>query len=130
MRTVAAANCRTLQVSKDQPLENQAAYAIMSLKMNSATGGGSAGLNENRTADAMVPVHVCWTDAEAGVVVSYLAAHGITSVVGASMPRSIYPLTVDGMGQITLEVERSKAEEARALLAAREKDAESPEDSP
>ena len=81
-------------------------------------------MSEDRTSESMVPIHVCWTDAEAEVVLSYLAAHGIAGVVsGASMPKSVLPLTVDGMGQITLEVERARAAEAKALLAAREGEA-------
>ena len=82
-------------------------------------------MSEDHPSRTLVPVHVCWTDAEAEVVLSYLASNGIAAVVGgASMPKSVLPFTVDGMGQITLEVEDSRAEEAKALLAARETETE------
>ena len=66
---------------------------------------------------ALVPVHVCWNDVEADIVISFLGAQGIRAMSNARGPRSVYPVNTDGMGEIRVLVAREAAEEARALLA-------------
>ena len=53
---------------------------------------------------------------EAGIVRSLLEAHGILSVVSSDVPQSIFPLSVDGLGNIRLAVHPSEAEEAERII--------------
>jgi ribonuclease III len=53
---------------------------------------------------------------EAGVVRSLLEAHGVISVVSSDVPHSIFPLSVDGLGEVRLSVRRDDAEEARRII--------------
>jgi ribonuclease-3 len=53
---------------------------------------------------------------EARVVRSLLEAHGIMSVVSSDVPQSIFPLSVDGLGDIRLAVHHSEAEEAERII--------------
>ena len=42
-----------------------------------------------------------------------LEAHGIASLVSSDVPRSIFPLAVDGIGDVRISVRTDDAEEAR-----------------
>jgi len=53
---------------------------------------------------------------EAGVVRSLLEAHGIMSVLSSDVPQSIFPLSVDGLGEIRIAVHHSEAEEAERII--------------
>jgi ribonuclease III len=53
---------------------------------------------------------------EAGIVRSLLEAHGILSVVSSDVPQSIFPLSVDGLGNIRLAVHPSDSEEAERII--------------
>ena len=53
---------------------------------------------------------------EARIVRSLLEAHGIMSVVSSEVPQSIFPLSVDGLGDIRLAVHHSEAEEAERII--------------
>jgi ribonuclease III len=53
---------------------------------------------------------------EAGIVRSLLEAHGIMSVVSSDVPQSIFPLSVDGLGNIRLAVHPSEADEAERII--------------
>jgi ribonuclease-3 len=53
---------------------------------------------------------------EARVVRSLLEAHGIMSVVSSDVPQSIFPLSVDGLGDIRIAVHHSEAEEAERVI--------------
>jgi ribonuclease III len=53
---------------------------------------------------------------EAGIVRSLLEAHGILSVVSSDVPQSIFPLSVDGLGNIRLAVHPSESEEAERII--------------
>ena len=50
------------------------------------------------------------------MVRSLLEAHGIMSVVSSDVPQSIFPLSVDGLGDIRLAVHPSEAEEAERVI--------------
>ena len=76
---------------------------------------------ESETEDSgglLVPVHHCWGDTEAVVLVSFLAARGIEACMNSQIAHSVYPLTVDGLGGVQILVEQRLADEARRLLAA------------
>jgi hypothetical protein len=64
----------------------------------------------------MIPVHVCWTDEEADVVVSYLRARGIDAQTTSEALRGVFALEVDGLGEVQVVVPEDRAAEARALL--------------
>jgi ribonuclease III len=53
---------------------------------------------------------------EARVVRSLLEAHGVLSVVSSDVPHSIFPLSVDGLGEVRLSVHPDDAEEARRII--------------
>jgi ribonuclease-3 len=53
---------------------------------------------------------------EARVVRSLLEAHGIMSVVSSDVPHSIFPLSVDGLGEVRLSVHPEEAAEARRVI--------------
>ena len=53
---------------------------------------------------------------EAEIVRSLLEAHGILSVISSDVPQSIFPLSVDGLGNIRLAVHPSESEEAERVI--------------
>ena len=75
----------------------------------------------------LVPVHRCWGDNQAAVLVSYLAAHGIAAGMSTQIGHSMFPLTVDGLGAVEIVVQEGSADEARRLLASCEEDGTSRE---
>jgi ribonuclease-3 len=58
------------------------------------------------------------SDIEASVVRGLLEAHGIMSVVSSDVPHSIFPLSVDGLGEVRLAVHHSEADEAQRVIDA------------
>ncbi len=55
---------------------------------------------------------------DAELIESYLEAHGIdVELIQEAIGRSIYPVTVDGLGRVQVFVPMEKIEEARELLA-------------
>ena len=56
------------------------------------------------------------SDIEARVVRGLLESHGIESLVSQGMPRSIFPVQVDGIAEIRISVRPDDAEEARRLI--------------
>lgn len=77
-----------------------------------------------------VSVHVCWTDAEAGVLTSLLRAHGIHAITSSEPLREIYGFTVDGLGQIEVLVPANDRAEAQRLIAEKGEDLPISEDCP
>ncbi len=71
--------------------------------------------------DPLVPVHSCWGDTEAAIVVSFLHSRDIYAEASPQGPRSAFPLSVDGLGEIQILVEKGSVEEAQAALAERER---------
>jgi ribonuclease-3 len=56
------------------------------------------------------------SDIEASVVRSLLEAHGIMCVVSSDVPHSIFPLSVDGLGEVRIAVHHTEAEEAQRII--------------
>ena len=56
------------------------------------------------------------SDIEARVVRGLLESHGIESLVSQGSPRSIFPVQVDSMGDITISVRLEDADEAKRLI--------------
>ncbi len=56
------------------------------------------------------------SDIEASIVRSLLEAHGIMTVLNSDVPHSIFPLSVDGLGEVRLSVHHSEADDARRII--------------
>lgn len=56
------------------------------------------------------------SDVEASIVRGLLEAHGILSVTASDVPHSIFPLNVDGLGEVRISVRSDDAEEARRII--------------
>jgi ribonuclease-3 len=56
------------------------------------------------------------SDIEASIVRGLLEAHGIPSLVSSDVPHSLFPLTVDGLGEVRIAVRADQAEEARRII--------------
>jgi hypothetical protein len=58
-----------------------------------------------------------WSDHEAQLVKSILEIHGIPVHLDSDLSHSLYPLTVDGLGEVRVLVPGEAGEEARDILA-------------
>jgi ribonuclease-3 len=56
------------------------------------------------------------SDIEAQIVRGLLESHGVTSVVSSDIPHSIFPLSVDGLGEVRIAVHHSEAKEAHQII--------------
>ncbi|MDX9973904.1 MAG: DUF2007 domain-containing protein [FCB group bacterium] len=65
----------------------------------------------------LVPVHTCYNDAEAALVISFLEAYGVAAQANSEVPHSVLPLTVGHLGKVRVLVNEDDAEEACGLLA-------------
>ncbi len=75
----------------------------------------------------MAPVHVCWSDSEAEIVVSVLRDYGIEALINSEVPHSVLPFTANGLGKVTVLVAEDVAAEASRILAAQLEGAENME---
>ena len=64
----------------------------------------------------LVPIHVCWSDDEANIVVSVLRDGGIESRTNSEVPHNVLPITTAGLGKVEVLVEQEFAEEARRVI--------------
>lgn len=62
------------------------------------------------------------SDIEASIVRGLLQAHGIWSIITSDVPHSIFPLTVDGLGEVRISVHPEEADEARRIIDAHRTD--------
>jgi hypothetical protein len=77
-------------------------------------------MKENLTYAKLVEVY---GRLEADLLESYLEAQGIdVELIQESIGRSIYPVTVDGLGRVQVFVPKEKLGEAKALLEQYSKD--------
>jgi ribonuclease III len=56
------------------------------------------------------------SDIEAQIVRGLLASHGVTSVMSSDIPHSIFPLSVDGLGEVRIAVHHTEALEAQRII--------------
>jgi ribonuclease-3 len=56
------------------------------------------------------------SEIEARVVRGLLETHGVASLVSSDLPRSIFPLAVEGLGDIRISVRAADAEEAQRII--------------
>jgi putative signal transducing protein len=57
-----------------------------------------------------------WDDSEAELVRALLESYGIPCWVSSQITHAVYPLTVDGLGEIRVSVPLEASEEARRIL--------------
>jgi ribonuclease-3 len=56
------------------------------------------------------------SDVEASIVRGLLEANGVPSVVTSDVPHNIFPLTVNGLGEVRISVRAEDADEARGII--------------
>ena len=56
------------------------------------------------------------SDVEASIVRGLLEANGVLSVVSSDVPHNIFPLTVNGLGEVRISVRDDDADEARRII--------------
>jgi len=66
--------------------------------------------------DELVPLASFQGEYEAKIVQSILASGGIESILKGDVVQSVHPITVDGLGMVTVCVFRKDLEEAQAVL--------------
>ena len=57
-----------------------------------------------------------WSDIEASIVRGLLEAHGIDVSVASDIPHAVFPLTVNGLGEVRIAVAGDEAEAATRLI--------------
>jgi hypothetical protein len=77
--------------------------------------GWKMGLNHPES--SLVAVHVCYSDAEADIVIAFLKANEIDAVSTSKVDHSVFPITADGLAEVHVLVTEESAEAARSLLA-------------
>ncbi len=65
-------------------------------------------------------------DSEAHVIRSLLEAHGIHVMLSSALTHTVFPLTVDGLGEVRVSVPEEEADEARRILAEHRNGLEAP----
>ena len=56
------------------------------------------------------------SDVEASIVRGLLEANGVMCIVSSAVPHSVFPLTVDGLGEVRISVREDDAEEATRII--------------
>jgi len=56
------------------------------------------------------------SDVEASVVRGLLESHGVPTVVASDLPHSIFPLAINGLGEVRISVHPRDADEARRII--------------
>jgi ribonuclease-3 len=56
------------------------------------------------------------SDVEASIVRGLLEANGVMSIVSSAIPHSVFPLTVDGLGEVRISVREDDADEALRII--------------
>lgn len=69
-----------------------------------------------------------WDRTEAELIKGLLEGEGITCMLSSDITHSIYPFTMDGLGEIRIYVPEEKVSEASELIEAYSKEMVEPED--
>ena len=56
------------------------------------------------------------SDIEASIVRGLLEAHGVYAALSSDIPHSVFPLTIDGLGEVRISVPADQADEAREII--------------
>ena len=65
---------------------------------------------------ALAVVFRTHSDIEASIVVGLLEAHGIMAAASSDLTHSVFPLSVDGLGEVRISVPASQADAARGVI--------------
>ena len=57
------------------------------------------------------------SDIEASIVRGLLEAHGIYAALSSDLTHAVFPLSIDGLGEVRVSVPASQADEARTVIA-------------
>jgi ribonuclease III len=66
--------------------------------------------------DDLVVIFRTQSDVEASIVRGLLQAHGLPTVMASDVPHSIFPLAIDGLGEVRISVHPNDADEARRII--------------
>ena len=66
---------------------------------------------------ALTVVFRTHSDIEASIVRGLLEAHGLFAVLSSDLPHSVFPLSIDGLGEVRVSVPAPEAQEARDLIS-------------
>ena len=58
-----------------------------------------------------------WSDIEANIVVGLLEAHGIMANLASDVPHTVFPLSVNGLGEVRVSVPGEQADAATRIIA-------------
>jgi ribonuclease-3 len=56
------------------------------------------------------------SDVEASIVRGLLETHGVMSIVTSAVPHSVFPLAIDGLGEVKISVRADEADEAKRII--------------
>ncbi len=56
------------------------------------------------------------SDVEASIVRGLLETHGVMSIVTSAIPHSVFPLAIDGLGEVKISVRADEADEAKRII--------------
>jgi hypothetical protein len=74
-------------------------------------------MSEEKSADVKLKeLRRVWGLSEAEVIRSFLASHGIPCIFRGEMVQAVYPITVDGLGEIKIMVAEADYPLAKDLL--------------
>jgi ribonuclease-3 len=65
---------------------------------------------------ALAVVFRTHSDIEASIVVGLLEAHGIFAAASSDLTHAVFPLSVDGLGEVRISVPASQADAARSII--------------
>jgi ribonuclease III len=71
---------------------------------------------EHQDPTALAVVFRTHSDIEASIVVGLLEAHGIMAAASSDLTHSVFPLSVDGLGEVRISVPASQADAARGVI--------------
>jgi ribonuclease-3 len=66
---------------------------------------------------ALVVIFRTHSDVEASIVRGLLETHGIDALVSSDVPHSVFPLSIDGLGEVRISVHESEADEAQRIIS-------------
>ena len=73
-------------------------------------------MGDDACEERLVPVHICWSDEEASLAISYLAVYGIGAFSTSNVSHAVFPGLMDGLGEVKVLVAESDAADAKTLL--------------
>jgi len=68
----------------------------------------------------MVAIYRAASEAEAGIIKSFLESNGIPCLLKANAAPSVHAFAIDGMGEVTILVWEDMADKARELVSEEE----------